>query len=333
MRTSLSLPLALIVAALVHAAPSRAQTPTGIPAPPDEALSETARELFAKGVKAAQQQRWDQCRAAFLAAYGVKPHPQIAGNLSACEVKLGMYRDAAEHVSIFLRAQRPDAPPERRTAADAVLKEASAKIAITRLDVAPDGAEVLLDGRQLGDASLTLPLFLEPGAHVIEVRQEGYVTAKRPLDAMAGTSTEIKIALLPVAAPPPVPGGHTTTARRSAGPGIILGAVAVAGVATGVGLYAVSVGDRSNADTLTKTILDAKHSCVPGAANLDPLCAQAHSAAATSDALHNAGVGTLIGAGAVAVAAGAYFVWPASRVSVVPVAEKSGAGLWLSGSF
>jgi hypothetical protein len=333
MRSSPTLPLAVLVAALVHAAPSGAQTPTGIPAPPDEALSETARELFAKGVAAAAQQRWDQCRAAFLAAYGVKPHPQIAGNLSACEVKLGMYRDAAEHVSIFLRAQRPDAPPERRAAADAVLREASAKVATAHLDVGPSGAEVRLDGHPVGNAPIVVPLFMDPGAHLVEVRQDGYVTVKRPVDAVAGASTEIKIELAPVATPPKGSGDPVVTARRSAVPGIVLGAVAVVGVATGVGLYVVSVGDRSNADTLTNAILDAKHSCVPGAANFDARCAETHSAAATSDALHNAGVGTLIGAGAVAVATGAYFLWPAARVSVVPVAGKSGAGLWMHGSF
>lgn len=331
MRLFLTLPL--VMATLIHAAPSRAQTPTGIPAPPDEALSETARELFARGVKAAQQQRWDQCRAAFLAAYGVKPHPQIAGNLSACEVKLGMYRDAAEHVSIFLRAQRPDAPPERRAAADDVLREASAKIAITQLTVAPSGAEVLLDGRSLGNAPLAMPLFLEPGAHGVEVRQEGYVTAKRSVDARAGASMAVQIELAPVTPPPPVPVDRTTISRRSAVPGIVMGAVAAAGVATGIVLYVGSVGDRSTADTLTNAILGAKHSCDTGATNFDPRCAQTHSAAATSDALHNAGVGTLAGAAVLAVAAGAYFVWPALRVSVVPVAGKSGAGLWLRGSF
>ena len=38
-------------------------------------------------------------------------------------------------------AQRLDAPPERRAAAQEVLREASAKIAIVRLDAAPAGAE------------------------------------------------------------------------------------------------------------------------------------------------------------------------------------------------
>jgi hypothetical protein len=329
MRPSYTLSLALVLAALARATPSVAQTPTGIPAPPDEALSETARELFAKGVNAASQQRWDQCRASFLAAYGVKPHPQIAGNLAACEAKLGMYRDAAEHISIFLRAQRPDAPPERRAMADDVLREASAKIAIAQIDVVPNGAGVVLDGRQLGNAPLEMPLFLEPGAHVIEVRQEGYVTVKRSVEALAGTSPELRIELAQIAPPPRVP----VTARRSVVPGIVMGAVAAAGAATGIGLYVASAGERSQADALTKSILGATNSCVPGAANFDPRCAETHSAAATSDALHNAALGTLIGAGAVAVAAGAYFVWPASRISVVPVAGKSGAAVWMRGSF
>jgi hypothetical protein len=331
MRPSSTLPLALMLAALTHAGPSRGQTPTGIPAPPDEALSETARELFAKGVEAARQQRWNQCRAAFLAAYGVKPHPQIAGNLSACEVKLGMMREAAEHVSIFLRAQRPDAPPERRAAADEVLREARTKIAIVQLYADPNGAEVRVDGRSIGTVPLPLPLFLDPGAHVVEVRQDGYVTAWRTVDARAGDSPEIKIELTPVT--PPQPPVISTPIRRSLVPGIVLGAVAAAGLAIGTGLYIASTGERSTANTLTNSILDAKHSCLPNAPNFDSRCPQAHSAASSSDALHNAGVGTLIGAGVVAIASVAYFVWPMPRVSVVPAAGKSGTGLWVQGSF
>src|SRR5277367_3234909 len=90
----------------------------------DDAMTDTARELFMKGAKAAEQQKWDQCRAAMLAAFAIKPHPQVAGNLAGCELKLKLYRDAAEHLAYFLRELKPDAPAERRVNGEAALREA-----------------------------------------------------------------------------------------------------------------------------------------------------------------------------------------------------------------
>jgi PEGA domain len=331
MRLHQRLPLALILAALVHAGTALAEGPTGIPAPPDEALTETARELFAKGVKAAQAQRWDQCRAAFLAAYAVKPHPQIAGNLSACEVKLGMYRDAAEHVTIFLRAQRPDAPPERRAAADEVLREASAKIAIVRLDVTPSGAEVRLDGRSLGNAPLGLPLFLEPGAHVVEVRQESYVTAKRPVDAQAGSASDLGVALVKVAEPPP-PLPPVVVERRPLWPALAAGGVAIVALGAGAGL---TVAANAKSNDVTRLQIGASACTAPTASNAAQ-CATLHSDATSKVTLSNAAASTFLAGGALAVAGAGLGIWAAvgpktAPVRIVPTGSRDHAAVTVQG--
>jgi hypothetical protein len=80
-------------------------------------------------------------------------------------------------------------------------------------------------------------------------------------------------------------------------------------------------------------ILSAHPSCVTDAQNFDKECLAVQSGTKQSDALHGAGVGMLVGAGALAVATGVYLVWPAPRVTIVPTAGTSGAGLLLNGSF
>src|SRR5262249_11215431 len=110
-------------------ASSAAQMPGGAAPSKDDALSDTARELFIKGAKASEQQKWDQCRAALLAAWGIKKQWQIAGNLAACELELGMFRDAAEHVAYFLREMPATAGADRRSAGESVQRAALAKIA------------------------------------------------------------------------------------------------------------------------------------------------------------------------------------------------------------
>jgi hypothetical protein len=116
-------------------------------------------------------------------------------------------------------------------------------------------------------------------------------------------------------------------------PGLVLGGAAVAGFAAGTGLMVDSAGMRSTAQGLSNAILSAHHSCVPGAQNLDPQCPTVKSETMTSDTLHDAGVGVLIGAGALAVASGMYFLWPTQRVTIAPNVGTSGAGLLVNGSF
>jgi hypothetical protein len=152
----------------------------------DDAMADTARELFMKGARAAEQQKWDQCRAALLAALAVKPHPQVAGNLGGCELKLKLYRDAAEHLAYSLRELKPDAPPERRVNGEAALREAQAKVEAIRLSVNVSGAEVRVDGRVVGRAPFLDPVFVEPGAHTIEALQDGFPAVRVTVEAKAG---------------------------------------------------------------------------------------------------------------------------------------------------
>jgi hypothetical protein len=128
-------------------------------------------------------------------------------------------------------------------------------------------------------------------------------------------------------APPPSPG-------RSIVPAIVLGGVAVVGVGVSVGLLAAAGGEGSTVEDLSGSIGDAGRSCVAGAGNFDPRCAELEDTAGQADALQNAGVAVLVGAGVAAAAAGAYLLWwptPAAaaragiRVRAVPAVSATGS--------
>lgn len=300
-----------------------AQLPPAVSASPDEALSDTARELFTKGVKASQQQRWDQCRAAFLAALGIKKHPQIAGNLALCELRLGLHRDAAEHISFFLSTQRKDTPEDRKAAGEAVLREASAKVTTVRIQVDVAGSDVLVDGRLVGVAPLASPTFLDPGQHVVEARRDGYPSARASVEARAGASVDLALKL---------------KQSRSPVPGIVAGGVGVVAAAVGIG-FAVAGGSKgSDADALLQQMRgQGKATVVCPAA---PECGKLKDMLATRDTDLNVGVGMLVVGGAAVVAGATYLLWPSSTpreqrssMTLVPVATPGGGGLWVSGSF
>lgn len=324
-------------ALLLGASDARADTPTSIVQSPDDAISDTARELFHKGVKASQQQRWDQCRAAFLAAYGIKQHPQIAGNLALCELRLGRHRDAAEHASLFLRALRADAQPDRRAAGEEVLKAAKTKITTVRLTVNAPGAEVVIDGAALGKAPLTAPLFLDPGAHTLEAKLDGYTTARETINATPGAERDVTLTLKkPVVTPPAPP--QPMLEKRSIVPGVVMGAAGGLSLVTGIALIAVGVSKRGDARALNASIVEAGNSCVEGAGNYDARCAALNDTALQAGTFRNTGVGMMVAAGALGTGALVYLLWPEkkrpnSALRAIPMVSTKSVELFITSSF
>ncbi|HZF49115.1 MAG TPA: PEGA domain-containing protein [Polyangiaceae bacterium] len=160
------------------------------------ALDDKARELFLEGVKASEKSQWAKAHAAFLAAWSLKEHYQIAGNLGIAEAKLGKWRDAATHLSLYLRQAPKEKVAERRSAEE-LLAQARAKVGAILVRVEPAGAEVFVDGKAVGKAPLAGEVFVEPGARVIEAKLAGYEAAKKDVSAGAGSAQEVELRLAP----------------------------------------------------------------------------------------------------------------------------------------
>lgn len=304
------------------AAPCFAQTPASTALSPEEALRDTTRELFAKGVRAAQEQRWDQCRAAFLAALGVKKVAQIAGNLALCEVKLGLYRDAAEHVTFFLHDTRPETPADRMAAARAILEGASAKVGTLVLTVDVAGADVAVDGRAVGQAPLEDPVFVEPGHHAIEARL-GAKIATAELDVAAGGRRTVPLALT----------------QPSAGPGlgwiIAAGVLAGGGLAAGAGLTAAANAKAGDSAAL-RSIVGPAGCALPSAANAGT-CTNIKDAATSQTTFARAAAGAFVVGGALGLAATGLAVWrvagSTATVRVAPVVGATEGGVIVVGAW
>ena len=324
MRTHRTISAFTLAVTLTWSATSFAELPVVASTSPDEALSDTARELFAKGVKASQEQKWDQCRAAFLAALGVKRVAQIAGNLALCEQKLGLYRDAAEHIAFFLSVPpRSDAPPERRTAAEAVLREASARVVTVHAHVDVDGAEVAVDERAVGTAPLGIPIFLDPGPHTITARRDGYPTAREAVDARAGASVGIGLKLVQA---------------RPLWPVIVTGILAAGGLAAGGGLVAAANSKRNDAAGLRVELGGGSSQCVGAASGKCQTLASDLKSQAT---LANGAVGGFVAGGAFALATAGLGLWTFGKPSaptngqirVVPAVGTAERGVRIEGSW
>ncbi|WP_437763330.1 PEGA domain-containing protein [Sorangium sp. So ce281] len=313
-------------------------------------------------MEAWNQRRYEECRASLLAAWSIKPYRQIAGNLGACEIKLGLYRDAAEHLWHLTQptpdGKRSELSQEHRRLFD----EALAKVAAVNIDV-EHGATVLIDGKTVGQAPLSAPVYLEPGEHSLEARTGAGATTQISVRFDAGTQRNLTLhprmpkaaeapstphdtrpaAPPPVAAAPPLapPPPPPDTRVRD---GVVIGGLALGGVAlaAGVVLAVVSNGKSEEVNDATRSI------AMNGDANAcnDPAfrarCDALDDAYIAEGTTRNLSIAALVTAGAaIGGAALTYALWPdeaprvaASRgVRIAPAVTAQSAGLSIGGAF
>lgn len=318
-----------------------------------EALTDKARQLYDEGFAALNRSRWAEAHAAFLAAWRIKQHYQIASNLGVAELRLGKHRDAAEHLSWYLR----EAPAERtaqRQRAEILLKEALAKVAAITITTEPEGAEVKVDGAGVGRTPLSLPVFLEPGRHVIGAELDGYKPAQEQIEPAAGHAGGITLHLsrrdaeAPAAAGVPSAAGpreakdappaklpETTAAppaARSWVPVIALGAASVVGLGVGVGMTVAANDATAEARSQQEEIFAGGGGCLESPA-FARACREFRRTTRRSDDLSNAAVVTYAASGAMALTAVALALWPResaaghAAVRVVPGFGVHSAGI------
>ena len=172
----LALSIALTSSGAARAAP---------PPPKPDAATEKARALHTEGDAHFAKADFARARDAYLAAWALKKHFQIAGNLGDAEARLGIHRDAAEHLAYYLREAPKDDPS--RESAKKLFNEAVTKVAVLHISVDLAGAEVHLDGAPIGTAPLPDDVYAEPGAHTLEARL-GTRSAKEEVGVAAGAT-------------------------------------------------------------------------------------------------------------------------------------------------
>jgi hypothetical protein len=368
----------LLFLTLPHAAPALAGDPPAEPKPPstaeaeDGAMSDAAQELFEKGMKGWDARKWDECRTALIDAWAIQKQPQIAAKLGACELKLGLYRDAAEHLDFFLREAPETLPGAQRAEVQVRYLEAEREVARLKITTDPPDAEVIVDGKSIGRGPRTTWLFLDAGPHVIELRAEGWRPRRELFAGFAGMPDVITtmmdpmdatVAPVPVetkapvekkapkkAAAPAPPEKQSKWPRPMPVPVMVVGGIGIAAVITGAVLLGVAGSDRSGAEELAGDIQSKGKNCVVGKASYDGRCPILDGGTTASDLKHDVGVGVIVGGAAIAAGAAVWWLFPppsaaapaasdgatkktSLRVRAVPEVGTSGGGVTVLGSF
>jgi hypothetical protein len=263
--------------------------------PPEADVSAQAAVLYEAGAKAFEANRLEEARAFFLAALRLKNHWQIAGNLGSIEFSMDRRRDAAEHLDFALRTAGDSISAQDRQKMQELLDKARTSIGSLSISVDVPGAEVLVDGRSVGKAPFTGPIYVEPGARLIEARREGYAVqqARREIGAGALAQVALHLERLPEASSghgrtdPLAPRATSSDVMKGPNKAVLVVGTVVTGLAVGAGVVANGFVTRKEAEASDRAL----------AANIS--------------------MGAFIGGGLVGVATGIYALtgWSASTAS------------------
>jgi hypothetical protein len=152
---------------------SAAQTEPGpMPTRAGEAERDQARHLYDEAIQYGKRGDYRKAKASLSAAWALLKSWEIAVNLGSAEMRLGQYRDAAEHLAWGIRdgALKEGETYGPLVKAKTLLTEAAAHVGQVKLLADEPGASIYVDDDVVGKSPLVDPLYLDPGTHVIMAR-------------------------------------------------------------------------------------------------------------------------------------------------------------------
>ena len=307
---------ALAIAPLLVTA-NAASAPNGATKGEAEAADDNARvrSLFRRGSAAFEAGKLEEARQLFLDSWAIRQTYDVASSLAQVEMQLKRYRDAAEHLAFCIRNF---APVESEQTLDQVKKafaDVKTRVGSVRLSADRSGAEILVDGLEIGTEPLPAAIFVEPGVRKLAARLDGD-TAEQSLNAQAGkeyvaelklSTHETKAAAPAVAATPAVvEAPPQPVAKPDYVPAIVTASVGAAALITSV----IVLLEASHKDTQWHARLDqlpGSNQCAAGNPN-SVACDEIRSIANDAQTFRAL---SFVGFGAAAAAGVAtFFLWP-----------------------
>ncbi|WP_437956491.1 hypothetical protein WME76_34545 [Sorangium sp. So ce119] len=202
----------------------------GVPA--TSRAGERAAQLYREGNQFYDEGRFAEAEARYQAAWDLQQSFDVAGNLGNVELEVNQPREAAEHLLYALDTFPLGEKLEKRTFLQKRLAEAKSQVGTLWISVNVDDAEVLIDGKLIGQSPLDTQVFVDPGKRTLEARRAGARTSTS-LFVARGSDQRIALSL-------------------DTGPNIPLvvagGAVGLLGVASGVTFAILSTAKARSAD-------------------------------------------------------------------------------------
>ncbi|TKC99981.1 hypothetical protein [Polyangium fumosum] len=340
------LPLVLGLAVQSAARPAAAADPAE---PPEVSSSpaDVARAHYVRGKDAAKAKQWQAALDELQAAWRIMQHFQIAGTLGWVELELGHHRDAATHLSYFLR-HAEDVAADEMKATSTMLSEARAKVTELSVQSNVAGVHLIVDGEDMPWPEANAGVFVEPGRRTIEARLGERSSGPVVIHAKPGASQLLRLDLPKGEAPRA--GGLAPTedeAGMDAPPGVpgsmrkpllVAGSVTAGiGIVGGIVFTALSQARGREAAAKAEPLAGAKDDYCTSNPGAGP-CPDLIRLKAAQNQLGEAALWSFVGGGVIAVGTLVYGLSGPKRettgsVYALPAVSSQGGSLVVLGTF
>lgn len=261
---SLSVACACAWSPLAQAEPTRVQRSVSAATQPGPPLDARAAATFKAGIAAFDRQDFEAARLAFLQAYSLKPEAAVVRrNLGLSEIYSGRYLEGARRLARVFHTTA-EGTAEDRARMLASLELAEAHLERLTVEVSQPGAQVHIDGVDLGKSPVPFLWYVSPGLYRVRIEKPGFVSHSAAHLARAGSAQHLRIVLrplavspVPVSAPPalpaaPVPPPSTEALDAGPSPWLLLtgGALTASALAAGAVFSISAAGSRDRAAQL-----------------------------------------------------------------------------------
>lgn len=204
----------VVLAAWLLAPAARAQTAAepppdagAVPAPPAEPepppvaspvdpRKEGAEQHRLRAIRFYDARNFSAAREEFLIAYQLVPSHRLLYNLGVVSMALGDSANAYDYFERCLRDGGDSVPAARRAEIQAQLFDLVSHVATLTIRVDVNGAQLTVDGREIGVAPLTQPVRLNAGTHEVVARSLGR-WSRRQVVVSGGESAVVGFELSP----------------------------------------------------------------------------------------------------------------------------------------
>lgn len=142
--------------------------------------------------------QYERALQAFNKAYEVFNSSQIYFAIAEAETKLERWLDAIKHYQLIVKDDKM--PQAKKDAAKTKIGEISSNVVTLMMTVTPEGALVMVDGKEVGLAPLSDPVYLAPGEHTVAVTYNGFTPQEftEAMEAGAPIEKTIELKRIPV---------------------------------------------------------------------------------------------------------------------------------------
>jgi hypothetical protein len=180
---------------------------------PAAVRAQDADALIKQGVELRRAGQDQAALEQFRRAYDVEPTPRALAQMGLAEQALARWVDGEAHLARALEAAQDPWISKYRGTLEGSRAEIGKHLGSLSVTGGPDGAELRVDGRPVGNLPLRRTLRLPLGAFTLEASVAGHIVVARAASIVAGITTHEDLSIASPAPPVAIQQGSTSDAR------------------------------------------------------------------------------------------------------------------------